>query len=206
MAFELEEFSTVKLTNMNPRKELHGPERVMAVDLNFTLDAPNSILSQFDGGLLSAVYYKTEASVSDQDDLEGVEPATNLPNLRFPKMSPIKWDAKHAGYTLCMDYGLGEKGNLELEGCEVGKFVLDCKEGGTVEVKFQVQCAVGLTERIVGKLALMIGGECQITLLAPQAAQPQLPMESPFPVNGKAQPLTAEQVFLQGSDAAAPVH
>lgn len=206
MSFELEDFTTVKLTNMNPRKELHGPERVMAVDLNFTLDAPNSILSQFDGGLLSAVYCKTEAGESDQDELDGVEPVTSLPNLRFPKMAPIKWDAKHAGYSLCIDYGLGGDGNIELEGCEVGKFVLDCKEGGTVEVKFQVQCAVGLTERIVGKLALMIGGECEIMLTAPTVAQAPLPMESPFPVNGKATPLTAEQVFLQGADATAAVH
>lgn len=205
MTFELESFTACKLRNFNPRAEKHGPESVMACDLNFILDVPNSVLSEFDGGLLSAMYEKTEAVEDDQYELDGVEPVSHLPNLRFPKMAPIKWDSKHAGYSLCIDYGIGDSTNIELEGCDLGKFVLDLKEGGTVEVKFQVQCQSGLTERIMGKLAMLIGQEVSITLLAPTMAGtatmdlPENPM--PFKESG-VKALTAEDVFLGKSVAA----
>lgn len=206
MTFELESFTTCKLSNFNPRAEKHGVESVMACDLNFILDAPNSVLSEFHGALLSAMYEKTEAVEDGQDELDGVEPVSHLPNLRFPKMAPLKWDSKHAGYALCIDYGIGASTNIELQGCELGKFVLDLKEGGTVEVKFQVQCQSGLTERIMGKLAMMIGQEVSITLLAPTVdgeVRLDLP-ENPLPIKESGvKALTAEDVFLGKSEATA---
>lgn len=207
MTFEIESFTTCKLTSINPRVEKHGPESIPAVDLNFILDAPNSILSCFDGALLSAMYQKTEA-VDEQGGLDGVEPVSHLPNLRFPKMASIKWDSKHAGFSLCIEYGLAQTANIELDGCEVGKFILGLNEGGTVEVKFQVQCQSGLTERIMGKLAMMIGQEVSITLLAPTVeGEVRIdPPVNPMPIKESGvQRLTAEDVFI-GGGATAAVH
>ena len=117
-------------------------------------------------------------------------------------MAPIKWDWKGSGYTLVVDYGLGAKSNLELENVEVGKFIIDCKEGGTVELKFQCQCVAGLTERIIGKLALMIGQEISIELLAPESVEvvgaPQDPL---FPGYKPDAPLTATDVFIANATA-----
>lgn len=210
--FELPTMTSVKLTNVNPRIEKHGVDSVPAVDLNFLLDAANSVLTCFDGGLLSALYHKLAEGDDEQPELDGVEPLSDLPNLRFPKMAPVRWDAQLAGYALVIDYGLGADSNLELEACNVGKFVLDCKEGGTVEVKFQVQCNTGLTERILGKLALMIGQEVQISLVAPKAKQEEVSsgregLASVLPGDTSPDaPLTPEDVFIAAGTQAAAVH
>ena len=66
MKFEIEEFKNAKLSSINIRSEKHGPDALNpAVDLTYTMDAPNSSLSMFDGHLLSALYYLSEASAGD---------------------------------------------------------------------------------------------------------------------------------------------
>ncbi|MBP9149239.1 MAG: hypothetical protein KBG00_10705 [Rhodoferax sp.] len=209
MAFEIEEFTSVRLNNVNPRMEKHGPESVPAVDMNFIMDAPNDILSVFDGALLSALYTARTEAQPEQEEIDGLDPVSHLPNLRFPKMSPIKWDWRGAGYSIEIDYGIGGGKGVMLEGCEVGKFVIDPKEGGTVEIKFQVQAVTGLTEAIMGKLSLMIGSEVDITLLAPKTmdAQSAAVFDDPlFPGYVADAPLTAEDVFIGTADQAAAVH
>lgn len=199
MTFALSQFTTVKLTNVNPRIEKHGTESVPAADLNFMLTAANAILDQFDRSLCEVLYAEPTTEQTEQQELDGVEAVSALTVLRFPKINPIKWDSKHAGYALAIDYGLGGDSALEIDGCEVGKFVLDLKEGGTVEMKFQVQCNSGLTEKIMGKLALMIGQEVQIMLTAAEPAQVQQTKENPLPGQPEPDaPLTAEDIFISG--------
>jgi hypothetical protein len=180
MKFEIEDFAAVKLNSANFRSQLHGEEHVPAVDLGFTMDAPNTILSYFDGWLLTALYYCSAAS-NGQKVIDGVDQV--LPNLRFPKLGlPIKWEDTGKGFYLEVDYGLGpDESNIELDLCTVGEFRLTPKEGGTVEVKFRVQVSGSpLTEKVCGKLASLIQQEVKIKLLPPQAPAddsdtPQLP-------------------------------
>ncbi len=208
MSFQLPAETNVKLTNVNPRMEKHGTESVPAVDLNFSMDAPNDVLDQFDPTLLISLYTKLEQPKQEQAPLDGIAAVSGFPNLRFPKLMPIKWDWKGAGYTLEIDYGLGRGRSLDLEGVEVGKFTIDCKEGGTVELKWQCQCVTGLTEKILGKLALMIGQEVKIALRAPTTLEETgAKFEPLFPNMQKDAPLTAEQVFVGTAAAdAAAVH
>jgi len=199
MPFQIEQFTSVRLSNVNPRIEKHGPESVPAVDLNFIMDAPNDVLSYFDGGLLNALFtVRTEAQSDAQTEIDGLAPVSHLPNLRFPKMSPIKWDWQGAGYTLEIDYGLGGNRNMVLETCDVCKFVIDCKEGGTVELKFQVQVTAGLTEQIIGKLSMLIGQEVGVTLLSPKTIEQAGAVfyDPLFPGYVPDVPLTAEDVFI----------
>ena len=211
MSFEIEEFTTVRLSNVNPRMEKHGPESVPAVDMNFIMDAPNDVLSYFDGGLLNALYTVKTEEQAGQEEIDGLDPVSHLPNLRFPKMAPIKWDWRGAGYSIEIDYGIGHGKGVMLDGCEVGKFVIDPKEGGTVEIKFQVQAVAGLTEHILGKLSLMIGSEVSIVLTAPKAMDAQSAKvfnEPLFPDYAPDAPLTAEDVFIGTAtvDELAAVH
>lgn len=183
MKFAIEEFATAKLNSANFRSELHGEEHVPAVDLGFTQDVPNTILSYFDGFLLSALYYCSAAS-SGQKVIDGVDQV--LPNLRFPKMvTPIKWNDSGKGYYLEVDYGLGpDESNIELDLCTVGGFQITPKEGGTVELKFRVQVSGSpLTEKVCGKLASLIQQEVKIKLLPPEA--PQAEEETPPPPTSK---------------------
>lgn len=165
--FEIEEPTLVKLNSASFRSEVHGKELVPAVDLSFTGDFPNSVLSSFDGALLSSLYYRS-AATEGQGEIDGVEQI--LPNLRFARMGlPIKWDSFVQGATLVIDYGLGESQNIELDLCKVNNFQITPKEGGTVEVKWRVQCASDrLTETVRGKLTGLIQHEVELTLTAPE--------------------------------------
>jgi hypothetical protein len=40
-----------KLTNVNPRAELHGQDKKLAVDLKFEVKTSNDVLSEFDSSV-----------------------------------------------------------------------------------------------------------------------------------------------------------
>lgn len=205
MNFQLETFTPTLITNVNPRAEKHGVETVTAIDINFKFDARNDVLNHFHPDLLQSMYRASEGQGQDQDQLDGVEVVSNLPVLKFPSLNPVKWEQRYAGYLLEIDYGLGGSRALKLEGCDVGKFAFDMKEGGTVEVKFQIQCNTGLTERELGKLSLMIGQEVKIRVTAPKVQMETAPQESPLPFNGASEaptnPFTPEQALIESQPA-----
>ena len=183
MAFELEDFTPAKLCSINARSEKHGPDELHpAVDLSFQLDAANTILSHLDGALLSSLYHKSEAGdQGGQQQLDGVDELVNLPNLRFPFMGTIKWGKEYAGYTLTIEHGLGGASDIQLLDCKVNEFRVNPKEGGTVELKFRVQCSTNLTEKTMGKLALLVQHEVPIMLQAPEAKDDQQDIENLLP-------------------------
>lgn len=183
MAFELDDFTDAKMTSINARSEKHGPDELHpAIDLSFQVEAANDILSFLDGGLLSALYHKTAASDSEgQHPLDGVDQASHLPNLRFPMLGPLKWQKEYAGYDLTIQHGLGGKSDIQLTDCKVNGFSIDAKEGGTVLLKFRVQCSTGLNEKTLGKLALLVQHEVPIMLTAPEAKNGQGSIENPLP-------------------------
>ena len=206
MPFELLTMTPCKINGVNSRMEKHGKDDLVpAVDISISIDAPNAILEQLQPGLLEALYYcAEEGNDDDQDELDGIDPVSHLPNLRFPRLAyPIGHDMELVGYTLTVDHGLGGKSNLVLGTCNVNKVRIDPKEGGTVALKFRVQCDSGLTEKLLGKLSLLIQHEVAITLEPPvpaEEAPPQNPM--PFdadkgePVDPFARaPLTPEQAL-----------
>ena len=180
--FEFPRLTKAKLSSVNVRSEKHGKELVPAVDLKIVVDQGNNILNKFHPELLTSLYYKAQEDDA-QADLDGVEPVTNLPNLRFPRLdSPLKWGYEGSGYRLDVDYGLGEGSNLEMFGCEVNSIGFACKEGGTVEMSFRVQVS-NIEERIIGKLAGLVQHEISIILTPPTVEEvgPILQdMESPF--------------------------
>lgn len=182
-AFELLTPTKCKLNAINVRSELHGKEHVPAVDLKITLDASNAILSQFDTGLKEALYCRREPLDDKQESLDGVDPITDLPNLRFPKLdTPLKWTLAGSGYEFTVDFGLGGVSNIVVPGVQVNNFGLTPREGGTCEVGFRVQVS-GIDETVIGRLAMLCQHEVTITLVAPKLEDVQdslKPMESPF--------------------------
>ena len=117
---------------------------------------------------------------------------------------------------VALEHGLDEESALVLDTCSVGKFSLDLMEGGSVGVKFQVQTNTGLTERILGKLAILIGQEVQVTLIKPEAAQKNIDdadsvddLVLPGLDGEPEKALTAEDVFIAGAvpgEESAAVH
>lgn len=194
-------FTLPKFTyaTLNTRIEKHGDESVSAVDLSINYDAPNTVLEQFSPGLLDAFYKEAELGDDSQEVLEGLE-ITGKPLLRFPQMAPIKFTNELTGHRFAIDYGLDEDSAIVLPSVDVGKFSLELKEGGTVSMKFRVQANQGLTEQIIGKLAMLISQEVKIQLTPPEVK----PEEDETPslvlpgMDQETKPLTPEDVFTAG--------
>jgi hypothetical protein len=165
--FELRTNTPLHVVNVKPRRERHGEDDVPAVDLKLRWEAPNDVLSLFDGHLLYALYRGGDAP--EAPELDGVEPISALPFLRFPKMLPIKWDEEQTGCTLTIDHGMGGKSNMKLQDCKVNHFRLDCKEGGTVIVEFRVQTNKA-DEKQMGRLCSLIGQDIEATFAPPEIA------------------------------------
>ena len=161
--FEVTE-ALVVLTHINNRLEKHGEEEVLAVDLDFEWETNNGALAMFAPTLRSAMYSKDggpqQALIEDPDHLVA---------LRFPQLSPLKWSGGEiSGGHLTFHCGVTPKSHIHIEGCKVHKYRLECKEGGTVVVRFQVQCHP--TEGQVGKFTkFFTDKQCTISVAPPDA-------------------------------------
>jgi hypothetical protein len=165
--FHIDEPKTVKLTNVNGRKEVHGEELVQAIDLSVAGNFQNDMLAQFHEALRSAMFTKAGPAASDDVQKELDLPVSDLPNMRFSRLGyPLKWDMEVIGATLEIHYGTGKPIVLSL--CKVKDFKLTPLEGGTVEIAFRISSAADITEKVLGKLGIMSGTDIEIVLFAPE--------------------------------------
>ena len=196
----------VTLTHVNFRKELHGDDHRQAVDLNMSVDVPNSTLDTIVPGLREALYTNHDAA---NGQVEIADLPETLPNLKFPRLNGGKFalddkKAKLAGYELEVEYGLNdERSKMVFDCVKVVKRVIETKEGGTVHLSWQCQyMGDRLDQETCGKLALLEQDLIAIRLIPPaveQVEETPEPMENPFPVQGGDEPpLTAEDIFARG--------
>jgi hypothetical protein len=154
-----------KLDNVNPRAEIHGPDKVLAVDLKISFKESNDILSEFDPLLKSAFYTKSEAA---QGEL--IDDVNYLPTLKFPLLHALKWEKKYAGYELIVHLGLGGKNSdVEMIECQVDNFKFDLQDGGSVITSFRVIAHPKESE--LGKLCSLIQQEIEVALLPPDQSE-----------------------------------
>lgn len=170
MPFELPETTQVKLTHVNHRKEFHGEEKVLAVDLNFEWETTNENLDRLDANLRPALYFNASAD-EGQESLPEVLKV--MPNLRLPHLNGCKFkyrgNDKFKGYEFELDYGLGDaRSNVRFDDCAAGKYEIEVKEGGSSVLRWQVSYAgPRITEETLFKLIEHEQEGCFITLKAP---------------------------------------
>lgn len=164
------------LTSFNPRSEQHGDEPTPAADLKFAVAMESALLAMLDPQLRHTLYCKREGV-----DPDLVNQAHEAPNLRFPKLEPLRWKHEIVGATLTVHHGLGGASDIVIDGCNVNKFSVDPQEGGTVIVGFRVQCKP--SEAACGKLCLLIGEGVDITLEPPAAIEEPAPAQDDNPLN-----------------------
>lgn len=127
--------TTFKLSSVNFRQELHGDDHVRACDLKFEGNVGNDALIAFHPELRTMLFKKSD----DPDLVEQTEPEA-LTALRFPRLGTLKYDWEGTGYTLTIDYGLGEKSNITLAECQIDGIRIDPMQGGSVRLGFRVIC------------------------------------------------------------------
>lgn len=155
----------VILSSFNARAENHGEEKKPAADLKITAILPNDVLSEFHPTLKSFLYHKdANAQPGDLVDQSHADEPGWLPNRRFPKLSPLKWDDETVGASVSIAYGATGR-TIELSGCNVNGWTLEPMEGGSVSVAFRIQAHPD--EKQSGKLCMMVQQEVELTLTPP---------------------------------------
>ena len=139
------------------RPEIHGEDRISAMDLKFTAACSNEVLTYFDGFLKSALYKRDPV----QEDMD----TSHLPTIKFRELGPLKWEYLGLGYELVVHFGATGKGDIKQLECQVDKFKFTLQDGGSVIVEFRVIVHPG--EKDAGKLYSMTGQQVEITLTPP---------------------------------------
>lgn len=167
MPFELKEPTQAKINSVTPRIEKHGDDNVPAVSLGIKITGPNTLLDLLVPGLREVLYKPVEG----QEALEGME---HMPLLRTRACERIKLKMPAMeGWRLCIEHGIEEDSAIDLHSCKVDKVHVEPFEGGSCEVSFRVGTS-DVDERYMGELAMKLGSEVPITLLAPDK-QPDQP-------------------------------
>lgn len=169
MAFELTEPTAVVITNANPRRELHGEDKVRAIDIAWTLTGENYLLDLIEPGL-RVHHYFNKAAKDGQDEIPGID--IPMPNLRHPQLpllyhygKGVKW----RGYRFIWDWGLDES-HVDFTDAVLSGLQYELSEGGSVTIKGTVSYNGEELENndLFGELSgLAAEGEISIKLLAP---------------------------------------
>lgn len=191
--FELELPTTAKLLDVVVLSQKNrAPDENPGAKLKFEVKLANDALSTLDGSLKSMLFTKAGGPKKDpQATLEGVEPVSDLPNLTTigQKVGVLRWDNEQTGYTLAIDLGLGGKrSNIESDDCKVSKIRITPNEGGSINVKLNVE-APNVSEVHFGRLAKLKSRDVQLVLLPPSVDDRQADIgdptgKPPFPAKG----------------------
>lgn len=167
--FELSE-AACELHNKNDRLEKHGPnEEVLAMDLNFTYETNNSVLAMFSPSLRGCLYMAdqpAEGALALSDD--------NLSKLRNPALGQGKkgfdWlVGELVGATLIFHKGIDEKSEIAFDEVKIGKYKLECREGGTVVVHFQAQLHPTTDKQMAFLSKALVNKICTLSITPPSA-------------------------------------
>jgi hypothetical protein len=212
MAFQLVDVTKITITNANPRRELHGDEKVRAIDLSFVLTGENTLLDLIEPGLREH-HFCNKALTAGQEPLPEV--VIPLPNLRFPRL-PLAYKfangEKWRGYRLVRDYGLEEE-SFDFTDVVLASLHYEIAEGGSVKIfgSLQYNGEELADNDLYGMLSgLASEGDIHVKLLAPaelvtakkgyRAGKPDTPAPA---ANPDQQPLQDEEGELSPEDALA---
>lgn len=171
--FQLVEPTQVTITNANPRRELHGEEKVRAIDLAFVLKGDNTLLDLIQPGLREHHFCNHAAEAQQQELPDMLIPLPNLKHPNLPTTYHYQKGVKLRGYRFVWDYGTQDD-YVDFGDAVLANLQYEILEGGSVEVKGTIQYnGEELQDNILyGELSGLASEEpIFIKLLAPATAQ-----------------------------------
>lgn len=156
------------VSNVNPRAEKHGDDRVIACDINLKTTISADVLNSFSPGLKEALYERPERS-KQAALISGDEEAIEGPALRFDGvLDSVQIKKEYIGYGTRIVWGdLAGSVDIVIGDCKVCKISAKLMPGGSCELSFQVQSRPSAQQ--MGELCELIQGEVVVTLDAPSA-------------------------------------
>lgn len=134
----------VDMSNVNLRKEKHGQERKLGVDITAKFQAGNLILDSLEKGLRESLF--RPAGKGEQIDL--VEGSDGLVAVKHPCLSALKLEGEYPGYEVEV-IGLldgDQQEPLALVDVTLKDIVVDPLEGGSVQLTVKLQVGVEADE------------------------------------------------------------
>lgn len=155
-----------KIANLNTRAEKHGEDNEPAAYVKIEMHVTQTVLDSFDPVLRKFLFREPEKF--DQLELQ-VDGESLWTALRCKNLKPLQWEQDFPGYRLLIGSELGLSPEVEIEGAELKRFVIDAIEGGSVKLSFTATCHPD--EKTVGALYLMIQNDIVLTMIPPLAAE-----------------------------------
>lgn len=157
-----------KLKTVNSRPEKHGEDPVPASDIFFVIVTSNSMLDDINKDLRQIMFKKAPKEDEDLADAAmGDEFLRDIRCALMPETYALIYQC--AGYKLHISQGISGKEDINLIGCQLDKFKITPKQGGTVEIEFRV---VGHpTAEETGQLCFLQQRQVDITLTPPSAEE-----------------------------------
>lgn len=151
---------TAKLSNWNPKPELHGADPQPAGDVTFEFNADSAAVLPMLHPLLRGLMFHKDGAV--QHDL--ADAAAHAPDLRFPQMpGPFAWTLPYTSGTLTIHIGdLGDS-DIVLPANFRKPVSFAPMQGGTVVVTVQSRCHPDKEQ--AGAIYCLMGKELQISLM-----------------------------------------
>jgi hypothetical protein len=118
----------VTLASLTTKTNNHGTDKVPAVSMRLSMDASNAYLKMFSPFLGDALYAAKDGK-------------TELTELKLPQIEVFDWALvlSEVRITILSDLNASEALFI-LPDCKVDKFKIAPKQGGTVNISFNVSC------------------------------------------------------------------
>jgi hypothetical protein len=164
--FELPTPTQVKVVKYQTRGEHHGDVLVTAMDLRVSWTTNNSILDTLHPELRERFLSAIPDSMGEQGEMELAAEGLNF--IRFKDLVyPLKWGREYEGWTLRVDYGLGDDGDMIVKLCKLHRFEITPLEGGSIELAWTISSSADIETEVVGYLGTQQQQNITISLLAP---------------------------------------
>lgn len=175
--FEIAEKAKAKLVEVVVLSQKNRkPEDKPGAKLTIALTQANHALIHFDGSLRGMLFVKAAGGAPPQGDLAGVEQVSDMPGLSGigAKIGTFGWKHELTGYEFTIVYGTGRRdSNIVIEDCKLSGWRITPKEGGTVEIKVNIE-SENVSESQFGKLAHLKSRDIELTLTPPDVQQEDL--------------------------------
>jgi hypothetical protein len=162
--FELESLTKVRVLDVRVlSKKDRKPDETPGAQLLLQATLSCGVLAMFDGFLPGMLFRKADGK--KQGELEGVESAELSAIGEHVKR--MGWVYEQTGCSILIDYGMGERSNINLDDCKAHRVSFAPKAGGSVLVQWTVD-APALSDETRGKLTGLKSTDVQMTMHAPR--------------------------------------
>lgn len=154
------------ITNVNVRREKHGKEGKLGLDISLIVQTGNGTLDLLQKGLKEALY--TKAAKGQQLDLVAGE--NGLVALKFPHMEPVKLDLEFTGFEVIIQGNLDGSAETSLIDVKLKDFTIKPIEGGSAAISFKAQLQADL-EELAEVVDWWMNESVRLTLTPPKQQQ-----------------------------------